>query len=263
VKRSRLCRAADRNAAEAIRHFARHADGATLTESTSSLLVASSTAYPGAWHNAAMPVGPDVDYAAVLAEARVFEAAHRRNLVLWTASHWSTDLAHVADLRHRSAVVGMATDMPPPQVAVPSDVELVRVTDSEGVAAFEAVHTQVFRDAGQPPEAVAHFASSRILLAPNVTAFVALVKGRALSCAMVINTGREAGIYWVATHPDARNRGLGSLVTRAVTRAGFEQGANIVVLQATPSGAAVYRRIGFTDFTIYDRYMRNDITVDR
>lgn len=90
-----------------------------------------------------------------------------------------------------------------------------------------------------------------------MSAFVAKVNGRALSCAMVMSTGRVARVYWVATRPDARNHGYGELVTRAATRAGFEHGASVVVLQATTPGVPLCRKIGFASFTSYRRYLRS------
>ena len=72
---------------------------------------------------------------------------------------------------------------------------------------------------------------------------------------MVIHSGRAAGVYWVATTAAARNRGLGTLVTGAVARMGFEYGADVVVLQATELGVPVYRGMGFVPFTDYQRFL--------
>ena len=73
---------------------------------------------------------------------------------------------------------------------------------------------------------------------------------------MTIRSGRTAGLYWVATNADVRRRGLGTLVSRAVTQAAFDLGAEIVVLQATGLGEPVYRKIGFTPFTTYRQYVK-------
>jgi len=83
---------------------------------------------------------------------------------------------------------------------------------------------------------------------------VVRVGGQPVSRAMVISTGRAAGVYWVATRADMRNRGYGELVTRAAVRAGFDHGAHVVVLQATERGRPMYRKMGFAPVTSYDRY---------
>jgi ribosomal protein S18 acetylase RimI-like enzyme len=68
-------------------------------------------------------------------------------------------------------------------------------------------------------------------------------------------------VYWVATSPAARRRGFGELVTRAAVRAGFEHGADLVVLQATAAGEPVYRKIGFDTFTQYGRYLSPNLNM--
>jgi GNAT superfamily N-acetyltransferase len=191
-------------------------------------------------------------------EARAFASAHGRDIVLWAATHRDDDLAKHAraeGLQLRSTALGMALHTPPPAPALPVDTELVQVTDRAGVEEFAEVHRGVFRDGDRDVAAVDHFASPGALLAPNVAAVVARVDGAAVSCAMVIHSGRAAGVYWVATRAAARNRGLGTLVTGAVARMGFDYGAEVVVLQATELGAPVYRKMGFDPFTDYQRFL--------
>ncbi|WP_165555778.1 GNAT family N-acetyltransferase [Kribbella pittospori] len=228
------------------------------TRRAGTLLVASRTDFAGAFHNTALRVSPDTAPGQVLDEARAFGAAHDRDIVLWVATHRDQDLAKEArasGFELRSTAPGMALRTPPPAPAVPADVELIRVTDCADSEAFAAVHRDVFANAGRPAEAVDHFASPDALLAPNVTAVLARVNGTPASCAMLIRTGPTAGIYWVATTPTTRNRGLGTLVTTAVARLAFDHGAETVILQATELGAPVYHRIGFTNFTTYDRFL--------
>ena len=253
-----LCAAADRNVETALEHFGRYGDGAVTTRRAGTLLVASRTDFAGAFHNTAMRVNPDTAPGRVLDEARAFGAAHDRAMVLWVATHRDQDLAEETRARGfelRSTAPGMALRPPPPEPAVPADVELVRVTDRADSKDFAAVHRDVFIDGGRPAEAVDQFASPDALLARNVTAVVARVNGTPASCAMVIHNGSTAGIYWVATTPTTRNRGLGTLVTATAARLAFDHGANTVVLQATESGTPVYHRTGFTPFTTYQRFL--------
>lgn len=257
VGESELCDLADHSATQAIRHFAVYADNARLRASETTLLVRSATPFAGAFHNAAFRTDPTAAPGAVLAEMREFEIEHRRDLTLWVSSHRDQDLAKAAataGLRLRSTVVGMAITSAPDGPAELPGVSLRQVDDSRDVAHFAAVHEQVFHEAGQPADAVAHFASCGALLDVHTNAFVAYIGHRPVSCAMTIRTGRVAGIYWVATTPDSRKRGLGGLVTRAATQAAFDGGAQLVVLQATPAGLPLYRELGFVAFTGYHRY---------
>ncbi|WP_328526951.1 GNAT family N-acetyltransferase [Kribbella sp. NBC_00359] len=250
--------AADRDVENAVGHFAQHGDRALSARRAGTLLVASATNLIGAFHNAALRVAPDADPRRVLDEARTFGRAHGRDIVLWASTHRDHDLttqARAEGLQLQSTALGMALHAPPPAPAVPPDTELVQVGDRAGVDDFAAVHRSVFRDGGRDVGAVDHFASAGGLLAPNVAAVVARVNGTPVSCAMVIHSGRAAGVYWVATTAAARNRGLGTLVTGAVARMGFEYGADVVVLQATELGVPVYRGMGFVPFTDYQRFL--------
>ena len=65
----------------------------------------------------------------------------------------------------------------------------------------------------------------------------------------IVNHG-VAGIYWVGSLDEARGRGLGRAVTAAATNAGFDLGAEVASLQASPMGGPVYLAMGFE--TIYD-----------
>lgn len=222
-----LCAAADHNVETAVEHFGRYGDGAVSTRRPGTLLVASRTDFAGAFHNTALRVIPDTAPSRVLDEARAFGAAHDRPVVLWAAAHRDQDLAKEAranGFELRSTAPGMGLHTPPPKRAVPADVELVPVTDHAGSEAFAAVHRDVFITSGRPAEAVNHFASPDALLAQNVAAVVARVNGAPASCAMIIHSGTTAGIYWVATTPTARNRGLGTLVTATIARLAFEHG---------------------------------------
>ena len=60
-----------------------------------------------------------------------------------------------------------------------------------------------------------------------------------------------AGVYYVGTLEAARGKGLGELVTRAVTNRGFDLGGGFASLQATDMGAPVYSRMGYELLTTY------------
>jgi len=251
MDRASLYEAADRNAAAALRHFAAHAAGATLMENAGVLMVAAAAPYPGAFHNAALRLDPNAGL--VCEELLRFAVQRRREMILWASTHRDRDLIEAAagsGWRFRSRAVGMATYEPPGLPAVPGGVELERVADPSGVAAFAAVHESLSREAS----VVAHFASAGALLAPEAAGFVVRAAGRPVACAMTVTSGCEAGVYWVATRPDSRRHGYGELATRAAVRAGFEHGACVVTLQSTEQGLPLYRKLGLVPFTDYTRY---------
>ncbi|MBN1473888.1 MAG: GNAT family N-acetyltransferase [Syntrophaceae bacterium] len=71
--------------------------------------------------------------------------------------------------------------------------------------------------------------------------------GRPVATSLLFMNKDTAGIYYVATLPEYRNRGLGFYVTLAAMRAAKDAGYDNIILQATPAGAKVYRRIGFQE----------------
>jgi GNAT superfamily N-acetyltransferase len=59
-------------------------------------------------------------------------------------------------------------------------------------------------------------------------------------------TGATAVVDQVATSPDHRRKGLGTLVMHTLTRAALDQGAERGVLAGTPAGRALYESLGWT-----------------
>lgn len=77
--------------------------------------------------------------------------------------------------------------------------------------------------------------------------FLAYVDGEPAATSLLFINGKTAGIYYVATLPEYRNRGLGYSVTLAAMQAAKIAGYKKIILQATPAGEKVYRRIGFQE----------------
>jgi predicted acetyltransferase len=63
---------------------------------------------------------------------------------------------------------------------------------------------------------------------------------------LVPSTG-VAGIYNVATLPEARGQGIGAAMTATVLRAGRDLGCHTAILIASELGEPVYRRVGFEE----------------
>lgn len=95
----------------------------------------------------------------------------------------------------------------------------------------------------------AHRSHARASVRPRrLWHFSARLGGRAIGSSVVfITTGRlgVAGLYDVDVSPDVRNRGIGKAVTRAACRFARDIGCRYALLNATPQGEPVYRRLGF------------------
>jgi GNAT superfamily N-acetyltransferase len=90
------------------------------------------------------------------------------------------------------------------------------------------------RALGQLPEDVAH-------------RYVATLDSRPAAGMMTLDHEGDCLIAFVATHPEARGRGLATaLMTRALLDA-RERGCATTSLQATKMGQPVYERLGYRD----------------
>jgi GNAT superfamily N-acetyltransferase len=89
---------------------------------------------------------------------------------------------------------------------------------------------------------------------PDVRLFNAYVEGRPAGHSAAIRTGDVSGVYAVGVPDEFRLRGIGSAVTWAAVQAGCEWDCDLAVLQSSPMGFGVYRRMGFEVLTHYAIY---------
>ena len=170
------------------------------------------------------------------------------------------------DLRAAAESAGLVKMGEPPEMvlrspldplAPPDEVELASVADLPGVDRFVTTADLAYQTLGMQPgtftEAVV---DPDRFLDPWVHSVVALIDGVPLATAQVLLSHGIAGIYWVGTVAEARGKGLGEAVTRAVTERAFECGAGAVTLQASPQGEPIYRRLGFETLYRYQNWAR-------
>jgi ribosomal protein S18 acetylase RimI-like enzyme len=200
--------------------------------------------------NAAFRVDDGLDPGELLKRARVFFAPRNRGFAVWGRSGVDEDreLIEAAEEAGLKAVYEMpemvlerrAEERPPP-----AGVELHRVTSAEDAVDYWKVATAAYADIGFPPEIFAFYENHEDLAGDNAAAFLARLDGRPAAIAMTIVSHGVAGIYWVGCIEEARGHGLGWTVTATAVNAGFEMGAEIASLQASPMGEGLYRKMGF------------------
>jgi predicted acetyltransferase len=76
------------------------------------------------------------------------------------------------------------------------------------------------------------------------------------SAALVLDSG-VAGIYAVATLPEARNRGIGKPMTATALREARQLGYRVGILQSSSMGHPIYEKMGFRDVCTYRLYLQN------
>ena len=122
--------------------------------------------------------------------------------------------------------------------------------EPEDLGSFRDVLRRGFAEDDEEREVIdALLADPASIAPPGAAAVIALLDGVPTACAMVYEVGAAAVVGWVATVPEARRRGLGRLVTVAVSNRGLEDGAAWVTLQASPMGLPVYAAMGFETVT--------------
>lgn len=84
--------------------------------------------------------------------------------------------------------------------------------------------------------------------------FIAYLYDQAVATSALFAEAGVAGIYNVATLPDARQQGIGGAITLAPLLHARAMGYRVGTLQATAMGQPIYRRLGFehiAPFTLY------------
>jgi GNAT superfamily N-acetyltransferase len=158
---------------------------------------------------------------------------------------------HRAGLRPEGAVPAMSFSLAharPP--LLPPGITLERPDDLHTVLALNGVT--------YGEEHIRYYTAWRTGPMPSPEAYAVVVReaGRALACGMSFEQGDTAGLYLVASHPGARQRGLATLVMHALHSDARARGRAIAVLQATPMGHGFYQRFGYRDLGGWTNWVR-------
>jgi ribosomal protein S18 acetylase RimI-like enzyme len=137
---------------------------------------------------------------------------------------------------------------------LPEGVQVRLASTAADVAAYAAIAGHAFRHLQFPEEITRNAVDNPgVMLDSAVAIALADLDGRPVAGACSLLVGDEPNGYvgWVACHDDARGRGLGDVVTRAVTNEAFDRGARIVTLEASPFGEHTYARMGYRELYRY------------
>ena len=243
--------ALDANLVESLREGARWQRGARLVESDGLLLARGATTFPVGLSNAVMRLDRAVPPAEVIARAREFFASDGRAFTLWVRGEPDADLEAAAE----SVRLQRISETPSPWMVLrerlpdappPAGVSVEQVRDEARFQDVVRVAQAAWASVGLPPdETAALLARTDRALAPHLVWALACLDGRPAAAAMALCSHGVAGIYWVSTAPEARRRGLGEEVTRAVGNAGFDAGMRVAALQASAMGYPIYLRMGY------------------
>lgn len=242
-------RRAHLNLVDSSRQFFELDPGAAIEAEPGWLFGAGSATHP-VISNGAFRRDEAVDAGEFVARANQFFTARGRRFSVWVKAGQpeDDDLVAATEAAGFQAVYEMPEMVlgkrPEPPDLTPG-AELRKLESIEQAADFWRVAIESYADIGFPPEIFSGYTNHAGLLAENVAAFIAYLDGEPAGIAMTMVSDGVAGIYWVGSRTQARGRGLGRAVTTAATAAGFELGANVASLQASPMGKPIYLAMGY------------------
>jgi GNAT superfamily N-acetyltransferase len=88
----------------------------------------------------------------------------------------------------------------------------------------------------------------------SVRYFLGTLDGEAVGTTLLTFESGLAGLYAVATLPQVRRKGIGTIMTHDATLAARASGYKVGTLQATPMGLNIYRRLGWQECCLFKTY---------
>jgi ribosomal protein S18 acetylase RimI-like enzyme len=241
--------AADANLVASYRAHLAWQEPCESLEADGLLAVAGGNRFPGPYKNIVVRIDPALPAERLLERAHAFFDPLDRKFSVVARSSRDPDLeTHLRGIGYemRSESPCMVVEQPVPVRPVDEHVRIERFRDLGHVRDAIGVGANAFASLGLPvEEAHTMLAQHDRLLDEDVAGFVAYVDDEPAATALTLFSEGAAGVYWVATLPASRGRGLGEVCTALATNAGFERGAPVVTLQASPMGLPIYTRMGY------------------
>lgn len=242
-----LGRLADVNLAGAFANIGRH--GGEVGGSPDCPFVA--TGLPAAFFNGVYPTGHVDDPDQLIADATTFMAARNVPWLLWVrdgVNEALLDAGRRAGLTDAVGPLAMALPEIPEPPPRPDGLAITVVRDADELEVSRDLQARGFE---MPREFVEVLAAESMLDDPTLAMVIGTVDEVPVSTALVSVTGTTAGIYSVATPPEHRRNGYGEAATWAALAEGRRLGCDHSILQASPMGAPIYRRMGYLDLGPY------------
>lgn len=248
----------NRNYLESIRVHASFQNPCEVRDRDGILLVAGASNFPGSYWNAAarneLSVKPkDMDEV-----ARAFFAPKQRMFTFSVIEKQDRDLEEYLlanGYETRFAIPCMSVTKPLASRQTPNGVRIEIMRSAKHLEDFVEVSVLAYAMLGLPEvHTRAMFSKPEALFGKDGIGYIAYRDETPLATAVVLTTGKCAGLYWIGTRPDAQRLGLAALLTVHSTNAAFEAGAMVVTLQASKFGEPVYQRLGFETYDKLRRY---------
>ena len=139
---------------------------------------------------------------------------------------------------------------------LPNDIEIRKAIDAKDVSALPDFSAWRWNVPTEYKSTLANILSTLELGKPGSKAHLwqAWRNGQAIAKAGMYVETKSAGIYAVATKPEARGLGLARFLTLSALREAQTLGKSVAVLHSTPMAQSLYRSLGFetlADFRVF------------
>jgi len=158
----------------------------------------------------------------------------------------------------RSGSPGMAMDLSLlREPAAPPGFRLEPVQDEESLTDYSQLMPQAFGFDELSKEAVSGWIRG-VGLQEDLSHYIGYLDDEPVTFSSVFCADGVAGLYCVASTPEARGRGLGSLTSTVPLLAARGEGYRVGVLHSTMMAHGVYLRLGFKDYCEIVNYSRSE-----
>jgi ribosomal protein S18 acetylase RimI-like enzyme len=204
------------------------------------------------WFNGALSTKPfeEIDDAFIADTIQYFRSKGISTFTWWMdpplrASDWTTALSKHG-FGFSDDTPGMAVDLQALNESQPAvdGLEIRTAADEESLRVWTHVFIKGYE---LPPdwENIAFDLWSKLSHDSRVRNYVGYLNNKPVSTSCMIYGGGAAGIYSVATLPEARGKGIGAALTLKPLQDARELGYRIGTLQSSAMGFNVYKKLGF------------------
>jgi hypothetical protein len=260
--RNELLRYGDLTLTEFFRQLARYGKGGRIHEADGLVLFAGAHSHPNPFRNGAILLDHRLSAEEALGRAQEFFAPLNRSFVFWVRES-DPDLDELCKARGLQLVEPeglpelVLEGPPPPLKPLDDGIELRRASEPDVRRDYVDVVAEGWGMAGVATELAADiFFHPDSVADPNVIAFVAYLDGKPASGTMALLSYGIAVGGQGATAPWARRRGLAEATYAACLDVAYNEfGIRGSVCQSSPSGAGVWGKMGYREFTRFMRYV--------
>ena len=158
---------------------------------------------------------------------------------------------------HDDAAPGMAIDLRSldEHLSLPARLTIQRVSDEETLRTWLHVMTVGSEIPGEGLALLLELVTKHGFKGDAaVHYYLGILGDTPVATSLLYLGGGVAGIYNVATLPAVRRQGIGGALTVAPLLEAREWGYRIGILQSTPAGLNLYRRLGFREYCMFHAY---------